>query len=153
MIVDTKYIRNEILKIGWPKVTVSRITPWTPKYCLISEVMIGKLLEKSFVPLMTYIPDFAECDFFALQFQAETRHKRYLAHMRAREQGEVSEELKYPVPMAIAWGDMFRGKSENHVANLFVCEEGIRLADAMPMEKRYWKASSDNDNMFTIDFR
>ena len=152
MIVDTKYVRKEILKIGWPQVDASDIIPWTPKYWLIPQAQIGQLLEKSAIPNMTFIKDFAECDFFALEFLAETRRKRYLAYMRAREEGEVPEYLMYPVAMGMAWGNMWRGQSKNHKANLFVCEEGIYLADAMPMEKRYWKATSENDNMFRINF-
>lgn len=149
MIVDTKYIKKEISKI-WPHV---KPVLWDPKYWLIPEKQIGQLIVKSTVKDMTFISNFNDCDNFGLQFQAETRRKRYLAYIKEQESGNVPEELRYPVAVAIAHGTMWRGMSKNHVANLFVCQEGIYLADLTPMEKRYWKASSDNDKILSTDFR
>jgi len=150
MVVNTKFLRKKIREI-WPN--LKNITMWDSIYWLISEETIGSLIEKSNVPGMDFIPEFNDCDNFALQFQAEVRRKRYLAYKTAQEGGEVPEELRYPVAVAIAHGTMWRGMSKNHVANLFVCREGIYLADLTPMEKRYWKASSDNDKMLSVDFR
>jgi len=145
MIVNTKHIRSELFKI-WPNAS---ITFWDQKYWLIPEAQIDLLIKKSIVPEMTFIKDFNDCDNFALQFQAETRRKRYLAW----DSGNLIDEERYPVAIAIIHGLMFRGISKNHVANLFVCQEGIYIADLTPMEKRYWKAKSDNDNILSIDFR
>jgi len=148
MIVNTDYIREKIIEV-WPEIDGTRIIPWDPKYWLIPEAQIGLLLEKSSIPDMDFIPEFNDCDNFALQFQAETRRKRYLAWKG----GNLIKDERYPVAMAIAWGSMWRGISKNHVANLFVCQEGVYLADSSPMEKRYWKADADNDNILTMDFR
>lgn len=152
MIVKSKFLREEIIKV-WPNLKPQNIIPWDPVYWLISEETIGSLIEKSNVPEMDFIPNINDCDNFALQFQAEVRRKRYLAYKTAQEGGEVPEELRYPVAIAISHGTMWRGMSKNHVANLFVCQEGVYLADTTPMEKRYWKATAENDNILTVDFR
>ena len=147
MIVDTKYIRKELLKV-WPKRMVADIIFWDQKYWLIPEAQIDQVLKKSSVPDMQFIREFNDCDNFALQLQAETRRKRYLSWKN----GNLPEEERYPVAMAIAWGDMWRGQSKNHVGNIFVCQEGIYIADSTPMEKRYWKATTEKDNMLKINF-
>jgi len=152
MVITSASIRERLTAV-WPNLKPKDIIPWDPAYWLISEETIGSLIEKSNVHTMDFIPNFNDCDNFALQFQAEVRRKRYIAYKKAQEEGEIPEELKYPVAIAIAHGMMWRGMSKNHVANLLVCREGVYLADLTPMEKRYWKASSDNDNMLSIDFR
>lgn len=152
MIVDTKYLREEIIKI-WPNLKPQDIIPWDPIYYLISEKTVGDLIKKSDVSEMDFIPDFNDCDNFALQFQAEVRRKRYFAYKKAQEMGEIPEELRYPVAMAIAWGTMWRGINKNHVANLFVCDEGIYLSDLTPMENRHWKANPNNDRILRVDFK
>ena len=152
MLIKSKFLRRKIREV-WPDLSLQKITPWDPIYWLISEKTIGDLIDKSNVSGMDFIPQFNDCDNFALQFQAEVRRKRYLAYKTAQKGGDIPEELRYPVAVAIAWGSMWRGMSKNHVANLFVCREGIYLADLTPMEKRYWKADSSNDKILNIDFR
>ena len=154
MLIETKEIRKQLEEIWpWFKRHPKEITFWDLKhYWAIPEAQVGELIAKSTVPQMIYIPQFNDCDNFSLQAQAETRRKRYLAYIRTKEAGNVPEDLKYPCAVAMVLGNMFRGISKNHVANLFVCDEGIYMADFMPMEKRYWKANPDNDNMFQINF-
>ena len=155
MLIETKEVRKQIEEIWpWFKRHPDELVFWDLKYYwAIPETQVGQLIAKSSVPDMIYVPQFNDCDNFSLQAQAETRRKRYLAYMRLRESGaDIPEEFKYPLLVAMAFGNMFRGKSENHKANLFVCNEGIYMADFMPMEKRYWKATSINDNLFKINF-
>lgn len=148
MIVETSYIKNKLSEI-WPRFEIKGATFWDPKYWLIPEAQVKLLIEKSTVHEMDFIPQFNDCDNFALQFQAETRRKRYLSW----KSGNLIEEQKYPVALAIVHGMQFRGISKNHVANLFVCQEGVYIADLLPMEKRYWLATPENDNIITVDFR
>ena len=155
MLIETKEARKQIEEIWpWFKTHEREIVFWDFKYYwAIPEAQVGQLIQKSTVPDMVFIPEFNDCDNFALQAQAETRWKRYLAYMRALEEtGEVPDDLKYPCGVALAHGDMWRGQSKNHKANLFVCDEGIYMADFMPMEKRHWKANAENDNIYKINF-
>jgi len=154
MIIETQDIRKQLEDIWpWFKTHKNRIEFWDFKYYwAIPEMQVGQLIAKSSVPDMIFIPEFNDCDDFSLQAQAETRRKRYLAYIRAREEGEIPEDLKHPAAVAMAHGNMWRGQSKNHKANLFVCDEGIYLADFMPMEKRHWKATAKNDNLFKINF-
>ena len=152
MITTSTALRDRVKEI-WPNLQQKNIIPWDPTYWIIFKGTIGSLIEKSTVHEMDFIPNFNDCDNFALQFQAEVRRKRYLAYKTAQERGSIPEEFNYPVAIAIAHGTMWRGMSKNHVANLFVCQEGIYLADLTPMEKRYWKADPDNDNILSVDFR
>ena len=149
MKVKAKYVYKQVNEL-WPNLdNRDEIIPWDREYWLMSQETVGRIMELSNVPEMTFIPDFNDCDDFALHAQSETRRKRYLAWM----EGKLSIVQRYPVAVAIAWGSMWRGMSKNHVANLFVCKEGIYLADFTPMERRYWKAEPDNDHMLKVDFR
>jgi len=147
MIVDTAYLRTEILKI-WPYLKSDDLIFWDQKYWLIPEAQIGLLLEKSMIPEMDFIREFNDCDNYALQFQAETRRKRYLSWKN----GNLPREERYPVAISLLWGTKWRGMSKNHKGNLFGCPEGIYIADSTPMERRYWKATAENDHPLKINF-
>ena len=146
MIVDPKYIREQLIKT-WPRTDCRRVTLWRQGYWLISEEEIGWLIGKSDIKNMEFVPGFNDVDNFSLQFQAEVRHKRYLDW----EKGHLTEEQQHPIAMAIVRGNLWQGINKGYVANLFVCLEGVFLADIM--EGTYWKADTNNDRMLDIDFR
>ena len=108
---------------------------------------LEKLLAKSRIPEMEFIPLFNDCDDFALQFMVEVRRKRYFARMK----GILPEEQRdYPVSIGFASGSQFRGISKYHAANICICQEGIYMLDATPYENRIWKADPKNDSIFFV---
>ena len=150
MLIKTTEIREQLEEIWpWFKRHPDELIFWDTKYYWAPPVaQLAQLIEKSTVHEMTFVPNFNDCDNYSLQFQAETRRKRYLAWKN----GNLPEEQVHPLTTSMAWGNGWRGMSKNHKGNLYVCEEGIYMADQTPMEHRYWKANADNDNMLKINF-
>lgn len=141
MKISSNKIREKLINI-WPDLEYNCIlmdnTFWMP-----SVSVIDPLLKSSNVPKMEVVPLFNDCDNFALQFQAEVRRKRYLAWTA----GNIAEDQVYPISIGIVLGDMFRGISKSHAANLMICQEGIYIIDTMPDENRYWEVTKENDNI------
>ena len=88
-----------------------------------------------------------DCDDYALQFVAEVRRKRYFQWT----QGNLPEESRYQLTVGRVFGDMFRGIGKIHMANIFLCDEGVYMLDATPGENRIWQASQDQDNLIFVD--
>ena len=143
MKVSSRVIRQTLNDV-WP--TMHYVWLWDNTYWMSTEVVLDRLLKASKVPEMQFMALFNDCDNYALQFLAETRRKRYISYTR----GTLPEEQKYPISVGFAFGNMFRGISKPHAANVGVCEDGVYIVDAMQGENRMWKATPENDNMLFI---
>ena len=129
---------------AWPD--LEYIWLWDKSFWQPPVQVVEDALKASNVPTMDFIEEFNDCDDFALQFVAETRRKRYFQW----KQGNLPAESKFPIAMAFVFGDMFRGISKVHAANLCFCQEGIYMIDATPGEKRMWEACGDQDNIIFL---
>ena len=105
-----------------------------------------KLLKSSRVSEMKFIPQFNDCDNFALQWLAEVRRKRYFAH----QENNLPPEQIFPVSIGFCFGNEFRGMAKLHAANIMVAKDDkIYIIDTTPMENRIWEAS-DKDNILFV---
>lgn len=144
MKITSKEIQSELTAV-WPD--LEYIWKWDGSYWKPSPSAVQKALELSNVPKMDFIDEFNDCDDFGLQFLAECRRKRYMQWKA----GELPEDQRYPMSIGFVFGDMFRGMSKRHVANIALCNDSnIYIVDATPGENRMWQASAENDNILFV---
>ena len=143
MRLKSKDIRERLAAI-WP--ALEYVWLWDTAYWTPSAEVVQMALDKSNVPTMEFISEFHDCDDFAVQFMAEVRRKRYFQW----KEGNLPVETKYPLTIGFCFGDMFRGISKTHAANICLCDEGVYILDATPGEKRMWLADKENDNLIFV---
>lgn len=144
MKVTSQEIRDAITKL-WPN--LEYIWLWDNVFWKVSPDAARAALKASNVPSMDFVDRFNDCDDFSLQFHAECRRKRYFQWKN----GNLPDDQKFPIAEGEAFGDMFRGISKIHKANLILCnDDKIYIIDATPMEKRMWEADPVNDNILFV---
>jgi hypothetical protein len=143
MKITSKEIREKLTE-AWPD--LEYVWLWDTVYWTPAQETVQEALDNSNVPTMTFVPEFHDCDDFAVQFMAEVRRKRYFQWKA----GKLPEESRFPITIGFCFGDTFRGISKPHAANLCICAEGVYILDATPGEKRMWKAEAENDNLIFV---
>lgn len=143
MKISADDVTKEIQKI-WTG--LDYIWLWDTVFWKGTKFQVEKLMESSNVKTMDFIPEFNDCDNFAAQFKEEVRRIRYFSW----KQGNLPKDQRYPFAIFIVAGTMFREISKNHVANLVLLQEGIFIVDMTPGERRMWKASKENDDLYFV---
>ena len=143
MKVSADVIKKELQAI-WPN--LEYIWLWDTIYWKGTVAQVERLMENSKVKTMEFIPEFNDCDDYALQFQAEVRRIRYFAW----KEGRLPEEQRLPFAILFAAGTMFRGISKNHVTDLVLLQEGVHIVDMTPGEQRMWLATREQDDLYFV---
>lgn len=144
MKITSQEIRDKLNKM-WPN--LEYIFLWDQTYWMVSPDAARAALKASSVPTMDFITEFNDCDDFSLQFHAECRRKRYFQYKA----GNLPEQQRFPIAEGEAFGDMWRGISKVHKANVILCSDNkIYMIDATPMENRIWEADPANDNILFV---
>jgi hypothetical protein len=144
MKITADEIRAKVTSI-WPD--LEYIWLWDKAFWMPPLGAVEGALKTSNVPTMQFIESFCDCDDFALQFVAEVRRKRYMQWAS----GKLPQDHQFPISIGRAFGDMFRGISKVHMANICLCQEGVYMLDATPGERRIWEAKPENDNLIYVD--
>lgn len=144
MKITSQEIRDK-MQAMWPG--LEYIWLWDTTYWAPNIEAVESALEASKVPTMDFIDEFNDCDNFALQFLAECRRKRYFQW----KEGNLPIEQRHSMAIGYVFGDMFRGISKVHAANVVLDKEGdIYILDATPAENRMWRAKAENDNVMFV---
>jgi len=138
--VTTDYIREELAKL-WPDLDM--VVLLDKGFVLPKLQEIVDIFKASKIREMEFIPEFNDCDDFALFLMAEVRMRRYEKYKN----GGLTKDEIAPVAFGMAVGNVFRGMGMDHVVNICVTDEGIYLFDITPESDRYWKADSYTDNI------
>lgn len=142
--VSTDYIRAELAKL-WPNLDM--VILLDKEFILPKLAEVVGLFKESKIRLMEFIPEFNDCDDFALFLMSEVRLKRYEKYKN----GSLPVQEAYPIAFGRVVGDLFRGMGMSHVVNICFTEEGIYFFDITPDSDRYWKADSYSDNILLFE--
>ena len=141
--VNSNYIREQ-LTLVWPDLDMVILLDSNFVVPKVSD--IEKMFKASKIREMQFIPEFNDCDNFALYFLAEVRKNCYDMLMSR----EISPEDMFPWTISLAVCNVTRDIDIIHAVNLALCEEGIYMFDITPESDRFWKASAKSDNPFIL---
>lgn len=145
-----KITRDEVeaeFRSLWPD--IEYIWLWDKGYWKGTKDQVERLMEKSRLKDVQFVPEFFDCDDFAAQFKEEVRRTRYYAW----KDGLFGDDPPVPYAVFFAGGDMFRGVGEVHAVNLLLLrdpEPGVWIVDMTPQERIIWKANPQTDNVYFI---
>lgn len=139
MRVDSNYLRAKLSEL-WPDLDMAILVD--TDFILPKLDQMIKMFNDSKLYEMQFIPQFNDCDNFALHFLSQTRIKRYKMLMNK----EITTDEMFPWALGIAICTESRGIASPHAVNIAICEEGIYIFDMTPDSHRFWKASKEMDN-------
>jgi len=139
-------VEAEIRKV-WPD--IEYIWLWDKAYWKGTKDQEQRLIDKSKLREVQFVPEFFDCDDFAAQWKEEVRRTRYYAW----KDGLFGDDPPVPYAVFFAGADVVNSVNGPHAVDLVLLrdpEPGLWIVDMVPTERTMWKADPKRDNVYFV---